>query len=884
MNGRVSCAVVSAFVLFSVAAHAGERTYLREGWQIQSSCRVGEKGETISTIAFKPQGWIPATVPTTVLAAQIKAGVFDSVFDAKNKDPYFGMNLRQVPGTTYPIGKMFANLPMPVDSPYACSWWYRTEFGRPKTRAGSPASPQATQFWLHFAGIGFRGNVWLNGKKIADAKDVAGTWREFEFNITSDLVSGGNVLAVEVFAQEDDDLGITFVDWNPMPPDKDMGLWRPVWVEKTGPVRVRNGFVSSRISADLRTVDLSASVELTNASNHRVRGILVETVERRQTRQARKAAPIELAPRETRVVHTDLLLHLGDAQLWWPYGMGPQSLNKATFEFGAGPSAVSDAQVVPFAIRSVTSELTADGHRLFKINGKPFLVRGGGWTPDMMLRSSPERLQAEFNYVRDMGLNTIRLEGKLESDEFFETADRMGIMVMPGWCCCDHWEHWKNWKPEDYEIAAASLEDQTKRLRNHPSVLAWLYGSDNPPPPDVEKRYLAVFDKVQWPNPVLSSATAKPTSVTGPSGVKMAGPYDFVPPNYWLLDTAKYGGAYGFATEIGPGPAIPPVESLRKFLPADHLWPVDEVWNFHAGGGTFKNLDLYNRSLAARYGEPKSLRDYERKSQAAAYDGERAMFEAYTRNRYRSTGVIEWMLNNAWPSTIWHLYDYFLQPAGGYFGTKKANERVHAIYGYDDGSVTVSNMTNVAQRGLKLRARVLNFDMKTKFEREVAVNVTADATERALVIPPLPDITPVYFVDLRLVEASGREVSNNFYWLSKQPDVLQWEKSTYYHTPQSQYADLTALQSLPKVKLEVNGRVEGGTARVTVRNPSPHLAFMVRVRAVDPATGDDVLPVLWSDNYFSLLPGEKREAIATFGANALTGKKPVVKIEGWNVE
>ncbi len=66
------------------------------------------------------------------------------------------------------------------------------------------------------------------------------------------------------------------------------------------------------------------------------------------------------------------------------------------------------------------------------------------------------------------------------------------------------------------------------------------------------------------------------------------------------------------------------------------------------------------------------------------YEGERAMFEAYGRNKYTSTGVVQWMLNNAWPSIIWHLYDWYLRPGGGYFGTKKACEPLHVQYSYDD--------------------------------------------------------------------------------------------------------------------------------------------------------------------------------------------------------
>ena len=317
---------------------------------------------------------------------------------------------------------------------------------------------------------------------------------------------------------------------------------------------------------------------------------------------------------------------------------------------------------------------------MFTVNGKRILVRGGGWASDMLLRpASTDRLRAELRYTREMGLNTIRLEGKLESDEFYDLADEYGILVMPGWCCCDQWEQWNKWDAEDHRVGPASLRDQILRLRNHPSVLVWLNGSDFPPPARVEKAYLDVLRDLRWTKPVLSNATDAPGPISGPSGVKMRGPYDYVPPSYWLTDT-KNGGAFGFATEMGPGAAVPPIESLRKMLPADRLWPMNEFWMFHAGGDEFKDLKLFTAALEGRYGKATSVEDYARKAQALAYEGQRAMFEAFGRNKYEATGVIQWMLNNAWPSMIWHLYDYYLRPGGGYYGTKQACEPLHVQY------------------------------------------------------------------------------------------------------------------------------------------------------------------------------------------------------------
>jgi exo-1,4-beta-D-glucosaminidase len=368
---------------------------------------------------------------------------------------------------------------------------------------------------------------------------------------------------------------------------------------------------------------------------------------------------------------------------------------------------------------------------------------------------------------------------------------------------------------------------------------------------------------------------------------------------YWTADKNQHGGGWGFNTETSPGAAIPVAESIRHMLPQSSWWPQNDVWNYHAGLGNFKNLDIYNAALAARYGPSSSLEQYTRQSQAAAYDGQRAMFEAYIRNRYTSTGVIQWMYNNAWPGMIWHLYDYFLVPGGGYFGTKKANEPLHAIYGYDDRGVYVSNITQQPANGLRVTARVLNFDLTEKFTRTVTVDAGADSVVKALDIPAVDDLSQTYFLDLRVTGQSGSIVSRNFYWLSAKPDVLDWPNSKFFYTPLTQSADLTQLTSLPKVQLRARAvptpvgeratspaqsersspASSANSFSVSLTNPSKSLAFQVRLRVTDGPNGDEIVPVRWEDNYFSLLPGESREVRVSFPGGAAPA---VVDAQAWN--
>jgi exo-1,4-beta-D-glucosaminidase len=846
---------------------------LDEGWQIQSSCEAKAAGAQVSTPGYAANGWHRTTVPNTVVGTLVD--------DKTYPDPMYGMNLKKLPGMNYSDKSFFVLQDMPEGSPFRCSWWWRTEFAVKPPFSGK-------HFWLHFPGINYRANVWVNGTKIADAQDVAGTYRIFEFDVTSALnTNGQNAVALEIFAPEKNDLGITWVDWNPTPADKDMGIWKEVTLSSNGPVAVRNAFAKSKLGAEYQTAELTLSADLRNQIDKSVRGTLVAELDGRLLKQ-----DVELAAGETKTVRFAPAqfpqLKLEHPRLWMPYTLGTPNLYTAELYFRVdGAENVSDHTQVTFGIREFTSELTEKGHRLVKLNGQNILIRGAAWAPDMFLRPMSKKLDADLAYVRDMGLNTIRLEGRIDRDEFFEKTDKLGILVMPGWTCCDAWERWKHWTPDTHAIAKASMADQARRLRNYASVFVWLYGSDGPPPADVEQMYLDVLKEAEWPNPSISSASETATKVTGNSGVKMTGPYEYVPPVYWLADT-KAGGAYGYNTETSPGPAIPTRESLEKFIPKEHLWPIDDVWNYHAGKERFTTVNVFTDGLTRRYGPATSLDDYERKAQAMTYDGQRAMFEAYGRNKYTSTGVIQWMLNNSWPSLIWHLYDYYLVPAGGYFGTKKAMEPVHVQYGYDDHSVAVVNDTRNAVPRVKVSATLYNLDATQAATHGGTLDLAPDSSSKVLDLP-LPDkISTTYFLKLKLQDAQGKLLSDNFYWLSTKADTLDWakRKDTVY-TPQKDFADLTGLNSLPQVSLSVHASktTAGGEDKITVtaKNPSSSIAFMAHLRLTRGPGGEDVVPIFWSDNYFSLLPGEERQVTATYDSSALDGKAAVLAVDGYNV-
>jgi exo-1,4-beta-D-glucosaminidase len=846
-------------------------TPLHDGWRLQSACALHAGGETISAPGFAAEDWQKVRVPSTVLAAQVANKLVP--------DPFFGMNLRSIPGTSYPIGHNFSNLPMPQDSPYNCGWWYRTEFAVPAS------TEHDKRTWIHFGGINYRGEVWVNGRKVADGTSIAGAYRTYDLDVT-DYVKPGiqNVLAVETFAPTEKDLGINWVDWSPCPPDKDMGLQGEVILSASGPVTLRSPMAVTHFEDEsLKVAELTVYAELHNAADHPVKVVVSGTAASVHFEQ-----PVELAAHEDKTVvftpekFAQLKIH--DATPWWPAQMGTPHLQQLSMSATAG-GAKSDEQSVDFGFREVTSELTANGSRLFRVNGKPILIRGAGWSQDMLLRTDEHKLKEQFHLVREMHLNTIRLEGKLETEEFFHLADEQGILVMLGWCCCDHWERWSTWTPEDLTIASASLRSQMLRLRHHASLLVWLNGSDNPPPANVEKAYLDIEAETHWPNPTLSSATGTPTVNAGQTGVKMSGPYDYVAPSYWYVDKQN-GGGFGFNTETSPGPAIPSLASRAKFLTDPEAWPQSDDWSFHNGGGEFKTLTVFNEAMAAVYAPPHSAAEYERMGQTMAYDSERAMFEAYTRNKYSSTGVVQWMLNNAWPSMIWHLYDYYLDADAGYFAVRKACEPLHIQYSYDDASIQVINSTYQPVSELHASVSVRGLHWNELYAAETTLDSGADSVQRVFSIPESLFTSPerLFFIDLTLKDAAGRIMSRNFYWVPGTLTSFDFPHTDYTHTPAQRHEDLSALTNLPQAKVEATVTVDksehGRVVHVRLSNSQQALAFQVRA-AVTTESGGLIAPVYWSDNWIELAPGEMSELTAQLPEDAPDALS--VKVEGWNI-
>jgi len=891
-----------------------ERTVnLNDIWFLQSSEKVKAGGEQVSQPGFKIEGWHPAIVPSTIMGTLVQNNIYPDIF--------VGENLKAVP-----------------EQPFQVSWWYRREFV-------IPPGPGGRNIQLEFDGINYRANIWLNGKKVADAATTFGSFRRFSFDVTGTAKPGDrNVLAVEVFPPRKGDFTIGFVDWNPKPPDNNMGLWREVRVRTTGPVAINFPFVATKLDlSTLKVARLTVSAELVNRSADKVSGTLEV-----QIGTSKFSQEVELGPKETKKIvlspdgHPELIIK--DPRVWWTHDLGKpelyvlslgfrQKIDKAQAEAEAkaeaeqkakekaeaekeakkkvegpwggdrqrpsfmGRDPYSDVRMVRFGIREVSTYFNEQGHRGFMLNGRKVLIRGGGWVDDLFLDNRRPKLEAEVLYAKHMNLNALRLEGIWgTSEDLYNLCDANGILLMVGWSCQWEWEDLVGKpndefgcikSPEDIRLVADYWRDQVKWLRNHPSIFVWMEGSDTNPRPELEQEYINILKEDDPTRPALISAKARTSALTGPSGVKMAGPYDYVPPVYWYVDKEN-GGAFGFNTETGPGPQVPPLESLKKMIPEKDLWPINPVWYYHCARNEFFGLKRYNLAMDNRLGPAKDVEEYATKAQFLNYEGMRAMFEAFVAGRPKTTGIIQWMYNSAWPKLWWQFYDYYLNPTGAFYGARKACEPLHLIYNYETGDIVGVNNTLEPAAKLKAVIRVYDLNLKEKYSKTIPLGLLADEVKKVDTLPGPQGLTTTYFLDLRLFKEKDALVDANFYCLSTKPETLDYSKNEWFVTPVKDYADLTALAGLRLVKLRVSDKFSqsGPRWRVTVdiENPSPDLALQVELRVVRDGSGEVVLPIFLDDNYITLLPGEKRKISGVFATEDLRGEQPVLKVRGWNVK
>jgi len=839
---------------------------LKDGWQMQSAVKVTDAGAAVSQTGYESPGWYKVSVPTTIIAGLLANKAYDF-------DPFYGMNFEKLKDPA-------------LDMP----WWFRKQFTLPGSEKGKDVV-------LKLHGINYKANVWLNGVLIADSNQIMNPYRIIELNVTKYIkATGVNVLALEIKRpinpeKRGGDLAIDYADWIHYPPDYNGGIVNDIVINSYDRVGIQYPLVTTNFDLpSLAVAHLTVDALVTNYSagpqDVVVKGRINKEIvfEKEVHLDGNGVVDVVFTPADFPQ------LNIKDPRIWWPWQYGKPELNHLELSVAHG-SIVSNAFAGNFGIRQISSELIDDKSRVFIVNGKRIVIRGAAWSPDIFQRRSRERQEQEIRLYRDMNMNIVRSEGKMEDDNFYALCDKYGMLVMTGWMCCGAWQYPENWDAAKRASAMASDSSVMLWLRNKASLMVWLNGSDMPPrDTSVERGYLNIEAALKWPNPIISTADASKSVVSGYSGVKMDGPYEWVPPIYWESDTLlKYGGSWSFATEISPGPSIPPYESLVKFIPKDSLWFTSATWKYHCGTMNFGNTDVFNNALQGRYGKATDIKDYLAKAQAQNYEAHRAMMEAYGLHKYHSaTGVVQWMGSNPWPGLIWHTYDYYLYPAGTYFGMKKSMEPLHIMYSYANNEVDITNSLQQRFAGLKAEAAVYNLDGSMKYSKKVVAEVEADSVYTCFALPVIDSLSSTYFLRLQLSDVQGVVRSINWYWLSLKGDVLDWKKSKWYMTPETGYADYSALQGIGKTTLKMGYSSEKGADSsfhsVTLTNTGNTVAFQVHLRALKGKSGDDILPVIFSDNYLQLAPGESRSIRCSYANKDTGGATPFFLISGWNLD
>lgn len=732
---------------------------------------------------------------------------------------------------------------------------------------------------LRFNSLGYSAEISVNGSVIASADTTAGPFCVREFDVTRLVKKSGNKLQVKVFHAPKGSLNHGWVDWNPRPLDETMGILGDVELISTPDIQVQDVFVKPLVDpSDLSHATIEVSATLVNLSDSTVAG----TLEGEWNDGGSFSVPVSLDAVESRVVTA--AGEIKSPRIWWTWDMGTPEVYTMNVSFVPdGHRRASHEKDVRFGIRSITSEIDEYGHRLFFLNGRPLLLKAAGWTDDIFMQDTPERTRIQAEFVHDMGLNCIRFENIWGKDDcIYDLCDELGLLALVGFSC--QWE-WADYcglpqtrrhgcidGPEAEALAVRYFHDQIVRLRNHPSLIGWLTGSDCIPNERLETAYMELYDKLEY-RPYVCSAKGGTSVVTGPSGTKMEGPYEYVAPDYWYVDT-QCGGNYGFNTETGVGMNIPQAESLVRMLGKDHLWPLDECWDYHCTASasfmnnTVKELEAVNGT----YGEADGFEDFVRKAHALDYDATRAMYEAFRCASPRTTGIVQWMLNSAWPSLYWQLYDWYLLPTAGYYGTKQACNPLQLVYNYKDHCVYTVDEA-VPERTLVASMKVYDPDSSLLRSEEAPAVFRAREPEKVF-----EDIEGPCFLSLQLTSSDGILIADNFYCIPESGAVYDWERADWWGIPIESYPDLRFVTGLPQAEVEMKTTSIPEGFEITLTNKSEVVAYQNILKAKS-ADGQMIPGILWSDNFISLCPGESKTVRCTLPADCRFAD---ISLSSWN--
>lgn len=860
-----------ALFLFCSSAFAQSKYELNAGWKCNSILKVKDQGTAISSPSYSLVNWIPAVIPGTVLTTMLE--------NKQIPDPFIGMNNEKIPDI-FKTGNDYY------------TYWFVKDF--------SESPKPGEEIWLHFRGVNYSSDIFLNGKKL-NAKKHNGMFLRQSYNITALLQKNGtNRLAVIVYPP--DEVGnpnggqggdgaiaknvahqyVAGWDWIQPVRDRNTGIWDKVIIEKTGKINIKNPHIITLVPGHRKPegiqkpATIKVSAELENPTNTALKGVLQYTIDGRKI-----SKEVTLKPRSTSEISLPDL-QLDNPKLWWPHGYGAQNLYPLKMQFIVN-GVVSDEENIQVGVREIQTEWNSvTRSKQVSINGQKIFIKGGNWIiSDAMLRFSDARYDAEIRFHRDMNLNLLRIWGGAltERPEFYDACDKYGILVMQDFWgsgdCNGRWmdpmkkdDQWTRRKyPDDHNLFLESAADQIKMIRNYPSLAIWCGGNEITLPQDImlplRDSILTKLDGTRWFIDYSNSDDMSFNSLGGNGD----GPYGIQP----LKRFFDY-RTWPFNSEIG-SVGVGDYESLERFMPKENLIaPVynpkdgketlDSVWNYHKYIG-------YNEYINA-YGKPKDLRDFGKKAQLVNYDQYRSLMEGFSAHMWDwYTGVIIWKTQNPWTALRGQMYDYYLDPNACLYGLRNGSAPLHIMYNQADSTVMITNNTFKHQYDLMWVINTIDINGKEKSLGQAFAEI-GPATTR-MILPLKNELRELakkegVFLSLRLLNLNKEIISDNLYWLSDAD------------------GNYSGLNQMPGAQIDIQARqIQKGKVEVTLSNPAKNpVAFFNRLSLVDPDTKKRILPVFYDDNYVSVLPGEKKTVIMDYTAGS--GKSPLVSIDGWNVK
>ena len=822
-------------------AAEGSRYALEGGnWTLQRASEVSATGEAISKPEYDAADWIVATVPGTVLTSYKNIGALPN--------PNYADNIFQ-------ISESFFN----------SNFWYRNEFEL-------PANFKQERLFLNFDGLNWKANIYLNGNKIGR---IEGAFMRGMFDITDIAIEGKNVLAVELEknahigaikekyeVNTDFNGGIlgadnpTFHasigwDWISTIRGRNIGIYNDVYLTTAGKVTLQDPFVQSSLALPATTATLTPEVIIKNHTAQSVKGVLSGKVGSITFEQE-----IELAANEERraIFNPQKFTQLKDQELklWWPKGYGKPHLYDANFTFNIDGK-VSDSEDFKVGVRQMDFNEDNGILSLF-VNGRRFIGRGGNWGfGENNLNYRAREYDIAVAHHANMNFTMMRnWVGQIGDEELYEACDRHGIMVWQDFWLANPAD---GPDPYDNEMFIANAEDYVRRIRSHASIGIYCGRNEGFPPAVIDKALRRIV-KEEHPGIHYISSSADDV-------VSGHGPYRALPVReYFTL----VNGSDKFHSERGM-PNVMNYESLARTLKPEDMWPQSNKWGQHdytmegAQGGS-----SFNAIIEKGFGKPQSAKEFTDLAQWVNYDGYRGMFESRSLNR---KGLLLWMTHPAWPSMVWQTYDYYFEPTAAYFGCMKANEPLHIQWNAANDVVEVVNYSAGEHPSLIAKAQVINTDGSVAWEKQATISSKEDTTVPCFGLEFPATVTAAHFVKLWLYDGEDI-VSDNFY-------IRGTEDGNYQ-----------AIAKMPKVTLSkevTTSKADNGewSGNIVVKNTSSTPALMIRINVVGAEDGDQILPMFYSDNYFSLLPGEERHIDINWKDVDTRGNAPKVVVTGYNV-